>query len=69
MDRIHVRKVGGSLYIRFPFTYRHKYNLQAGDYFDMIPNGNGTIIRLVKVDKVDKVDEVMAEQEAGVAAE
>jgi antitoxin component of MazEF toxin-antitoxin module len=66
MDRIHVRKVGGSLYIRFPFTYKHKFNLKHGDYYDMIPNGDGSIIRLVKVDELEKV---VPRQEASVAAE
>jgi hypothetical protein len=65
MYRSAIRPIGGSLYIKLPPDYRYRYHLGAGDLYDLIPNADGSIIKLVKV---DEVDEVRAEQ-VTVAAE
>jgi hypothetical protein len=59
MSSSSVKKIGGSLYIRLPFTFRHKFGLKEGDRYEPIPNADGSIIKLIKVD----------EQEATEAAE
>jgi hypothetical protein len=65
MDRLVLRKIGGSLYFRLPFKYRHKFGLQVGDQYDLIPNGDGTLFKLIKV---DEAEEVTTEEEAAVDA-
>jgi hypothetical protein len=65
MYRSAIRPIGGSLYIKLPPDYKHRYHLGAGDLYDLIPNADGSIIKLVRV---DEVDEVTAEPEASVAA-
>ena len=47
-DTVSIRKVGGSLYFRLPGYYRHKFNLKVGDQYQLIPNMDGTIFKLVK---------------------
>jgi hypothetical protein len=66
MYRSAIRPIGGSLYIKLPPDYRHRYHLGAGDLYDLIPNADGSIIKLVKVDELEKV---VPRQEASVAAE
>jgi len=51
-----VRKIGGSLYFRLPAYYRHKFNLNPGDLYHVIPNMDGTILKLVKADEEKAVD-------------
>jgi hypothetical protein len=58
MDIIALKKIGGSLYFKLPLSYRHKFDFKEGDPFHLIPNNDGTILKLVK-----------AEQEATEAAE
>jgi hypothetical protein len=50
MDRLAIRKIGGSLYIKFPSDYKRRYHLGEGDLYDLIPNMDGTIIKLVRAD-------------------
>ena len=51
MNRLSVKKIGGSLYIRLPFTFRHKFGLKEGDIYEPIPNADGSIIKLIRVDE------------------
>jgi hypothetical protein len=71
MDSLPVRKIGGSLYIRLPFTFRHKFGLKAGDRYEPIPNADGSIIKLIKADELEKptVPNGAVGQGASVAAE
>ena len=50
MYRSAIRPIGGSLYIKLPPDYRYRYHLGAGDLYDLIPNADGSIIKLVKSD-------------------
>jgi hypothetical protein len=59
MDIIALKKIGGSLYFKLPLSYRHKFDFEPGDLFHLIPNNDGTILKLVKA------DEVTAQQEDG----
>jgi len=60
MYRSAIRPIGGSLYIKLPPDYRYRYHLGAGDLYDLIPNADGSIIKLIKADdmasKQEKVD-------------
>ena len=58
MDIIALKKIGGSLYFKLPLSYRHKFDFNPGDLFHLIPNQDGTVLKLVK-----------AEQEVTEAAE
>jgi len=70
MDRLAIQQIGGSLYIRLPAYFRHKFHLKAGDLYDFIPNMDGTILRLIKVDEEKPTaSNAAVEQEASVAAE
>jgi hypothetical protein len=59
MDIIALKKIGGSLYFKLPLSYRHKFDFEPGDLFHLIPNNDGTILKLVKA------EEVTAQQENG----
>jgi bifunctional DNA-binding transcriptional regulator/antitoxin component of YhaV-PrlF toxin-antitoxin module len=50
MSIVSVKKIGGSLYVRLPFPFRHKFGLKEGDRYEPIPNADGSIIKLVKAD-------------------
>jgi hypothetical protein len=70
MYRSAIRPIGGSLYIKLPPDYRHRYHLGAGDLYDLIPNADGSIIKLVKVDEEKPTaSNAAVEQKAEVAAE
>jgi hypothetical protein len=58
VDIIALKKIGGSLYFKLPLSYRHKFDFNPGDLFHLIPNSDGTVLKLVK-----------AEQEVTEAAE
>jgi hypothetical protein len=47
------------LYFKLPLSYRHKFDFEPGDLFHLIPNNDGTILKLVKA------EEVTAQQEDG----
>lgn len=59
MEILSLRKIGGSLYFRVPNYYKYKFNLHPGDVYQIIPNRDGTILKIVKA------EEVTAEQEDG----
>jgi hypothetical protein len=63
MHRTAIRPIGGSLYLKLPPDYRHRYHLGAGDLYDWIPNADGTILKLVKVDDQPVPQEVTAAAE------
>ena len=71
MDIIALKKIGGSLYFKLPLSYRHKFDFEPGDLFHLIPNNDGTILKLVKADELEKstVPNGAVKQEATVAAE
>ena len=71
MDTIALKKIGGSLYFKLPLSYRHKFDFEPGDLFHLIPNNDGTILKLVKADELEKstVPNGAVKQEASVAAE
>jgi len=46
-----IRKIGGSLYFRLPFTFKHKYDLKVGDPYDCIPNQDGSIIKFIRTEE------------------
>jgi len=71
MDIIALKKIGGSLYFKLPLSYRHKFDFEPGDLFHLIPNNDGTILKLVKADELEKstVPNGAVKQEASVAAE
>ena len=70
MYRSAIRPIGGSLYIKLPPDFRHRYHLGAGDLYDLIPNADGSIIKLVKVDEEKPTaSNAAVEQKASVAAE
>src|SRR5262249_9894812 len=54
MDTIALKKIGGSLYFKLPLSYRHKFDFEPGDLFHLIPNKDGTILKLVKADELEK---------------
>jgi hypothetical protein len=56
MHGISVKKIGGSLYIRLPFTFRHKFGLKEGDMYEPIPNADGSIIKLIRVDEQEAIE-------------
>jgi len=63
MDRLALKRVGGSLYFRLPAYFWRKHHIEAGDLYDLIVNADGSIIKLVKS------DEQPVRQEATEAAE
>jgi hypothetical protein len=69
MHRTALRPIGGSLYLKLPPDYRHRYHLGAGDLFDLIPNTDGSIIKLVKVDEEPVGAFAPTEKKASVGAE
>ena len=71
MDILALKKIGGSLYFKLPLSYRHKFDFEPGDLFHLIPNNDGTILKLVKADELEKstVPNGAVKQEASVAAE
>ena len=68
METQKLRKIGGSLYFRLPFTFKHKYDLKEGDPYDCIPNQDGSIIKFIKTEEPTAPNNA-AGQEASVAAE
>jgi len=71
MDTIALKKIGGSLYFKLPLSYRHKFTFNPGDLFHLIPNEDGSVIKLVKADELEKSTAPFGAvgQEASVAAE
>ena len=59
------------MYFKLPLSYRHKFDFEPGDLFHLIPNNDGTILKLVKADELEKstVPNGAVKQEASVAAE
>ena len=59
------------MYFKLPLSYRHKFDFEPGDLFHLIPNKDGTILKLVKADELEKstVPNGAVKQEASVAAE
>jgi hypothetical protein len=51
MDTIALRKIGGSLYFKLPLSYRHKFDFEPGDLFHLIPNTDGTVLKLIRTDE------------------
>ena len=70
MDTLALKKIGGSLYFKLPLSYRHKFDFEPGDLFHLIPNNDGTILKLVKTDELEKPNgpNGAVEQEASVDA-
>ena len=63
-------KIGGSLYFRLPAHYVRKFKVRHGDQYEFIPNADGTILRLIKVDEEKPTaSNAAVEQKASVAAE
>jgi hypothetical protein len=63
-------KIGGSLYFRLPAHYVRKFKVKHRDRYEFIPNADGTILRLIKVDEEKPIAAKAADgQEAPVAAE
>jgi antitoxin component of MazEF toxin-antitoxin module len=70
MDKIAIQQIGGSLYIRLPAYFRHKLHLKTGDVYEFIPNADGSVLRLIKIDEEEPTAaKATVEQEAPVAAE
>jgi antitoxin component of MazEF toxin-antitoxin module len=51
MEILSLRKIGGSLYFRLPNYYKYKFNLNPGDVYQIIPNRDGTILKIVKAEE------------------
>ena len=51
MDRISLKRVGGSLYFRLPSYFVRKHQMEVGDLYDLFVNADGTIIKLVRSDE------------------
>ena len=56
MNIVSVKKIGGSLYVRLPFPFRHKFGLKEGDRYEPIPNPDGSIIKLIRVDEQEATE-------------
>ena len=74
MDTIALKKIGGSLYFKLPLSYRHKFTFSPGDLFHLIPNADGSVLKLIRSDDAQDAANQLAqngpvEQEAPVAAE
>jgi hypothetical protein len=52
MDTIALKKIGGSLYFKLPLSYRHKFDFEPGDLFHLIPNADGSVLKLIRTDDV-----------------
>ena len=50
MDRLALKRVGGSLYFRLPAYFWHKHGIEEGDLYDLFVNADGSIIKLVRSD-------------------
>jgi len=74
MDIIALKKIGGSLYFKLPLSYRHKFDYETGDLFHLIPNADGSVLKLIRTDDVQDAENQLPQnvadaQEASVAAE
>jgi hypothetical protein len=68
MDTIALKKIGGSLYFKLPLSYRHKFDFEPGDLFHLIPNADGSILKLIRADEESTGVKAPVEQEATVDA-
>ena len=64
MQKIAILKVGGSLYFRLPMHIKHKFDLEAGQTFYILPNKDGTIFKFIKQERADELEELMPEEQA-----
>jgi hypothetical protein len=74
MDTIALKKIGGSLYFKLPLSYRHRFTFSPGDLFHLIPNADGSVLKLIRTDDVQDAENQLPQnvadaQEASVAAE
>jgi antitoxin component of MazEF toxin-antitoxin module len=53
METLMIKKIGGSLYFRFPIAFVRKYNLKEGDVYSLLPNMDGTILKFIKDDELE----------------
>jgi hypothetical protein len=51
MNRISVKRIGGSLYLRLPFTFKHKFDVKENDVYEPVSNADGSIIKYIRVDE------------------
>jgi hypothetical protein len=56
MDIIALKKIGGSLYFKLPLSYRHKFTFSPGDLFHLIPNADGSVLKLIRTDDVQDAE-------------
>jgi hypothetical protein len=56
MDTIALKKIGGSLYFKLPLSYRHKFTFSPGDLFHLIPNADGSVLKLIRTDDVQDAE-------------
>ena len=73
MDTVKLKKIGGSYYFKLPLSYRHKFDYEAGNPFHLIPNAEGSVLKLIRIDDVQDaenqpVQKSSIEEEAPVAA-
>ena len=69
MDTIALKKIGGSLYFKLPLSYRHKFDFNPGNLFHLIPNADGSVLKLIKADELENQNGNVANlQEASVDA-
>jgi len=74
MDTVALEKIGGSLYFKLPLSYRHRFTFNPGDLFHLIPNADGSVLKLIRTDHAQDAENQLAkngpvEQGAPVAAE
>jgi hypothetical protein len=70
MDTVRLKKIGGSYYFKLPLSYRHKFDYETGDPFHLIPNGDGTVLKLIRADEENQpAKNWQVEQEVTEAAE
>jgi len=55
MDTVFLKKIGGSYYIKLPLSYRHKFDYEVGDPFHLIPNTDGSVLKLVRTEVEAKI--------------
>jgi hypothetical protein len=68
METLLLKKIGGSLYFKLPLSYRHKFDLKPGDVYSILPNGDGTVFKIIRDEELTLKDMSEREQEKTVHA-
>jgi hypothetical protein len=66
MHTTYIRKIGGSFYLKLPLSYRHKFDFEDWDRFDLIPNQDGSVLKFIRAEMRTKTQTPAVKEEEPV---